>query len=61
MILTGDNGLCSLFTILVCCSKKDRHLLSFTIRHLFTFTIKALTYIFVAAGLAHLTHSASIV
>ena len=30
-------------------------------RRLFTFTIKALTYTYVPAGLAHFTHSVSIV
>ena len=45
----------TLFTILICCSRKKG------LRHLFTFTIKALTYTYVPAELAHFTHSASIV
>ena len=45
----------TLFTILICCSRKKGF------RRLFTFTIKALTYTFVLVRLAHFTHSASIV
>ena len=45
----------TLFTILICCSRKKGF------RHLFTFTIKALTCTYVLAGLAHFTYSASIV
>ena len=44
----------TLFTILICCSRKKGF------RRLFTCTIKALTYTFVPVGLAHFTHSASI-
>ena len=45
----------TLFTRLICCSRKKGF------RHLFTFTIKALTCTYVLAGLAHFTYSASIV
>ena len=45
----------TLFTILICCSRKKGF------RHSFTFTIKALTYTYVLAGLAHFTYSVSIV
>ena len=45
----------TLFTILICWSRKKGF------RHIFTSTIKALTYTYVPAGLAHFTHSASIV
>ena len=45
----------TLFTILICCSRKKGF------RHLFTFTIKALTCTYVLAWLAHITYSASIV
>ena len=43
------------FTILICSSRNKGF------RHLFTFTINALAYTYVPTGLAHLTHSASIV
>ena len=45
----------TLFTILICCSRKK------SFRHIFTFTIKALTCTYVLAGLANFTYSASIV
>ena len=44
----------TLFTLLICCSRKKGF------RRLFTFTIKSLTYTYVPEGLAHLTHSASL-
>ena len=45
----------TLFTILICCSRKKGF------RHLFSFIIKALTYTYVPSRLAHFTHFASIV
>ena len=45
----------TLFTLLICCSRKEGF------RRLFTFTAKTLTYTCVPVGLAHFTHSASII
>ena len=45
----------TLFTISICFSRKKGFM------RLFTFTIKTLTYTNVPVGLAHFTHSASIV
>ena len=45
----------TLFTILICCSRKKGF------RRLFTFTIKALTYTYVPVGMAYFKHAQSIV